>query len=154
MAPRAPRVCLSCLVALTLTRFAPLCQFLQPIRTINELGLAIVRGDLKRVKEIVHHKGSRGQINEADDDGNTALFNAASRGFEDICACLIENGADLAHQNKTLKTALHFAIAGNHFPVVKLLLDSGADTSNVRVSTIRFWSPNNISKRYCRNLLR
>lgn len=87
------------------------------------------------------------RINELDDEGQTVLFDAAARGYQDICKVLIEKGADLNVRDKSGKSALHMAIASNQYATVKYLLETGANTTGVDLRQIRFWSMSNISTR-------
>jgi hypothetical protein len=87
------------------------------------------------------------KINELDGEGQTVLFHAASRGYQDICKVLLDRGADLNFRDKVGKSALHMAIAANQYATVKFLLESGANTTGVDMRQIRFWSMSNISTR-------
>jgi ankyrin repeat protein len=87
------------------------------------------------------------KINELDAEGQTVLFQAAARGYQDICKVLIDKGADLNFRDKVGKSALHMAIASNQYATVKFLLEMGANTTGVDMRQIRFWSMSNISTR-------
>lgn len=87
------------------------------------------------------------KINELDTEGQTVLFGAAGRGHTDICKVLLDRGADLNFRDKTGRSALHMAIASNHYTCVKFLLEVGANTTGVDMRQIRFWSNSNISNR-------
>merc|ERR1712098_1009181 len=62
----------------------------------------------------------------------TALHFAASAGSESSCRVLLHNGADVNSQTSLRETPLMMAVAKlrgiGHVEVVKLLLQSGADT--------------------------
>lgn len=66
---------------------------------------------------------------------------------------LLNAKADPDARNSVGRCALTTAIASNHLKVVNCLLLSGADTADISMSAIRYWSPCNISKRID-NLLR
>lgn len=87
------------------------------------------------------------KINELDEQGQTVLFAAAGRGYQDICKVLLDRGADLNFRDKSGKSALHMSIASNHYATVKFLLEQGANTTGVDLRQIRFWSNCNISNR-------
>ncbi|KAL1255010.1 hypothetical protein QQF64_013071 [Cirrhinus molitorella] len=55
-----------------------------------------------------------------------ALHAAAQRGLLEVCYLLIQAGAKVDAQDKTLRTPLLEAIANNHVEVVKYLIQSGA----------------------------
>lgn len=60
----------------------------------------------------------------------TPLYYAASFGLEEVVEALIKNGADLnARGSRFGGTALHGAVLRFHIPVMKLLLDAGADAT-------------------------
>lgn len=87
------------------------------------------------------------KINELDQEGQTVLFAAAGRGYQDICKVLLDRGADLNFRDKSGRSALHMSIASNHYATVKFLLEQGANTTGVDLRQIRFWSNCNISNR-------
>ena len=68
--------------------------------------------------------------------GKTALHLAAERGFSSMVDTLIIHGADM-HSEKFKNdaiyslTPLHLAVINNHIDTVKVLLDRGADTSEL-----------------------
>ncbi len=69
-------------------------------------------------------------------DGRTALHLAAERGFSPMVDTLVIHGADM-HSEKFKNdsiyslTPLHLAVINNHIDTVKVLLDRGADTSEL-----------------------
>ncbi|KAL1490906.1 hypothetical protein ABEB36_011581 [Hypothenemus hampei] len=62
------------------------------------------------------------QIDAADEDGQTAVFHAASNGHVAIVRRLVEAGASLEKPNKENRTALHEAARNGHVEVAELLL--------------------------------
>ena len=99
-------------------------------------------------------------INRPDQDGATVLFTAAAKGNEEVVAALIQAGANMDARDKNGKSPLHMvpfsslmhpcpiepcqAIAGNHYILVKYLLEAGANTAGVSMRSIRLWSSSNI----------
>ncbi|KAL2079889.1 hypothetical protein ACEWY4_023682 [Coilia grayii] len=55
-----------------------------------------------------------------------ALHAAAQRGFLDVCYLLVEAGAKVDAQDKTLRTPLLEAITNSHLDIVRYLIQSGA----------------------------
>ncbi|CAN0519918.1 unnamed protein product, partial [Ectocarpus sp. 8 AP-2014] len=73
-------------------------------------------------------KGAR--VDQRATHGRTALMAAAERGYLDITTLLVDAGAavDTADTDEK-KTALHLAVEGKHFEVVKFLLEAKANPS-------------------------
>eukprot|EP00823_Brevimastigomonas_motovehiculus_P002926 TRINITY_DN1743_c0_g1_i1.p1 TRINITY_DN1743_c0_g1~~TRINITY_DN1743_c0_g1_i1.p1 ORF type:complete len:384 (-),score=94.23 TRINITY_DN1743_c0_g1_i1:328-1479(-) len=113
----------------------------------NSLGIAIMKGDIKKVKEFLRDKQMRNLVQETDSEGNSLLFHAAAKGYSGICKELMAKGAEINLRNKAGNSPLTMAIAGNHFACVKYLLEKGANTYGVNMRYIRYWSPCNITKR-------
>ncbi|KAL8929307.1 MAG: hypothetical protein Q9208_001390 [Pyrenodesmia sp. 3 TL-2023] len=65
--------------------------------------------------------------NQTDDEGQTALHQAAWRGHTHLVQFLLDSGADLTLRDKTGQTALHHAASNGPTATVELLLDNGAD---------------------------
>ena len=95
----------------------------------------------------VEEQGLVQMVNELDSEGQTALFQAAGKGYLDICRLLIEAGIDINFRDKANRSALHMSIAGNQYATTKMLLEAGANTTGVDMKSIRFWSMSNISQR-------
>ena len=68
-------------------------------------------------------------IKAANNDGRTALHNAAWNGHEPVVKLLIAQGADMNAADKYGATALHGAARKGHEPVVKLLIERGIDVN-------------------------
>ena len=63
-------------------------------------------------------------VNLQNEDGNTALIYAASRGYEDIVARLLAApGIDVNLQNNDGKTALDFAVKKGHQNIAAMIRD-------------------------------
>ena len=69
-----------------------------------------------QVVEMLLEKGAR--INAADEKGNTALIDAASKGNFDIVELLVDKGADITHRNKDGHTAADIASQNRHRSIV------------------------------------
>lgn len=57
----------------------------------------------------------------------SALHNAATKGYIKVAKTLIDHGADTDDTDDELKTPIQLAIKGGHLPMVKLLVEAGAD---------------------------
>ena len=65
-------------------------------------------------------------VNATDDNGSTALIEAARYGHDDVVQVLLTHGADVKAKDKDSKTALMLAVQGGHDEVVRLLKQAGA----------------------------
>ncbi len=68
-------------------------------------------------------------INSTEDDGDTALIWAASKGHLTILKKLIAKGATLDVANKQEKTALFYALEKKNDSIAEYLIDAGADVN-------------------------
>lgn len=66
-------------------------------------------------------------INKCDLDGSTALHLAVQTGSKDVSQVLIQYGADVNCQNKSLQTPVYLAAVGGHQDVLKMLILQGGD---------------------------
>ena len=66
-------------------------------------------------------------IDDADNDGNTALMIAASLGKVNFVHFLIDNGADVNNKNYNGETAMHRAAQGGNNEIIDILFAAGAD---------------------------
>ena len=66
-------------------------------------------------------------IDAADDDGRTALINAAIENKLDFIKWLLDNGANPDHQDRIGYSALHFAGQEKLVEVAEFLLQKGSD---------------------------
>jgi hypothetical protein len=64
------------------------------------------------------------EVNQAGEDGATALRFAVFRGLEEMVSILLSSGADISRKGYRGRTALMFASSGGHAAVVRLLLRS------------------------------
>ena len=69
--------------------------------------------------------------------GLTPLHMAAGCGQHDAAVTLVQRGASVSAKTKKSLPPLHMATQRDHFDVVDLLLDSGADIDDV--SIVREW---------------
>ncbi|WP_255592685.1 ankyrin repeat domain-containing protein [Marixanthomonas sp. SCSIO 43207] len=70
-------------------------------------------------------------VNQVNDDGNTALINAAASSNLSIVTLLANKTKDINHTNKKGQSALTMAVENNTADVVSFLLKKGADASVV-----------------------
>ena len=68
-------------------------------------------------------------VNKADKDGSTPLYEAASLGRTECVKLLIASGADVNKADKEGRTPLYWAAVGDHAECVELLIASGADVN-------------------------
>ena len=93
----------------------------------KKLGLELIEkaevGDLDAVMELV---GKGSNVDEKDEDGDTALMIASKNGHVEVVKALIENGAKVDEKNNNDDTPLMWASGDGTVEVVKALLDAGA----------------------------
>ncbi|XP_068096877.1 ankyrin repeat and protein kinase domain-containing protein 1 [Hyperolius riggenbachi] len=87
------------------------------------LHLAVAQGSLERVN---HFLILNVNVNSRTVSGYTPLILAVQRKLPDICACLIENGADVNLVDEDKWSPLHFAAQSGDDRIARLLLDNGA----------------------------
>merc|ERR1712098_232646 len=80
--------------------------------------------DVERVKNLIE-KGAN--LNETDEDGCTALHDAARKGHTEILSLLIAAGCDVNLQDVNGETALHFAAFADRAEIVSLLIEAECD---------------------------
>lgn len=88
----------------------------------SNLIAAVASGHVTSVKRLIN-KGI--DINERDEDGNTALIWAASLGHTAIVKLLLKNGADVNIKNNYNHTALR-SVNFNNLEIIELLKQAGA----------------------------
>lgn len=64
-------------------------------------------------------------IDATDQQEMTALHLAISRGFEDICKYLLDNGASIKITTKQERTCLHLAADAGNTKIVSLIIQTG-----------------------------
>jgi ankyrin repeat protein len=84
---------------------------------------AAERGQVSRLQEIF--KEGKVNLNDKDDEGNTALMKAAGKGHITVVKLLIVQGVELDEHNEEGATALMMAAANGHVSVIKTLLYPG-----------------------------
>ena len=73
---------------------------------------------------------SGADVNEADEDGCTALMHAARFGHSDCLTLLLTEGATANALDKKGVDALYYASVSNSPDCVQLLIEAGADVNN------------------------
>ena len=68
-------------------------------------------------------------INQCDLDGSTALHLAVQTGCKEVALVLIQYGADVNCQNKSLQTPVYLAAVGGHQEVLKMLISQGGNVN-------------------------
>jgi ankyrin repeat protein len=92
---------------------------------IDDFEFASLDKDYKCLKKIIKKAKD---INEADNEGRTALMYALADGLEhEIIQLLIERGADVNHFDKQKWTPLHIAASYQNLEAVKILIENQAD---------------------------
>jgi len=62
-------------------------------------------------------------------DGSTALHLAVQTGSKEVSQVLIQYGADMNCQNKSLQKPIYLAAVGGHQEVLKMLISQGGDVN-------------------------
>lgn len=81
-------------------------------------------GDIKAVQKHIYFDAD---VNVKSSSGETALMEAAGRGWAEIVKALIDAGADVNAKTEYKKTALMWAAEQGRFDIVKDLVASGAE---------------------------
>ena len=91
----------------------------------SDLYHAITKDDIEKVSQLI----SINNINEYDNDGETALHIASEFGAYKVATYLIKSGAEVNHQNENSEffTPLFYAVIQNEIGIARLLLDNGAN---------------------------
>lgn len=90
---------------------------------LNQLRDLIEQGNNEAVKGILKNHG----VNAFDSDKRTALIWAVFFSNNDLLRWLINQGADLNHQDRNGYTGLHFCGQEQNVAIAQVLLESGAD---------------------------
>eukprot|EP00045_Choanoeca_perplexa_P022267 m.8941 g.8941 ORF g.8941 m.8941 type:complete len:175 (-) comp9321_c0_seq2:81-605(-) len=100
-------------------------QQLSEVQFDRSLPGAAANGDVRKLKAMIDNGTS---INATDRDGYTALHYMARQGNLEVCQYLITRGALVNAQTRLgLATPLHRAAITGHLPVIRLLVEHGAD---------------------------
>lgn len=91
----------------------------------NAALLEAARGKNKARIEILLRE--KADIHSKDEKGKTALHLAAERGYYDIAALLVAQGALTNAQDVNHNTPLHLAVSIGHYPLALLLIQNKAD---------------------------
>ena len=103
---------------------ALLSVFLLGSARATPLHQAAESGDLAKVRELLDSHPD--WVNLVDEEGETALLEAAEEGHAEVVGLLLERGASLNHQDEEGETALMEAAEESQLECVKLLLGKGA----------------------------
>ncbi|KAK7114837.1 uncharacterized protein [Littorina saxatilis] len=92
----------------------------------NALMVALRHGDVRAVNSLWPHRKNL-DINQANNDGYSALHLAADRKWESCVHFLIQNGADVNKQNNSGQTSLHIAASKGDHPTAERMLSAGGN---------------------------
>ncbi|XP_052759583.1 E3 ubiquitin-protein ligase MIB1 [Galleria mellonella] len=93
----------------------------------NALHHAALRGNPSAMKIMLGKLPRPWIVDDAKDDGYTALHLAALNNHAEVAELLVRGGARPDLQNANLQTALHLAVERQHTQIVRLLVAHGAD---------------------------
>lgn len=93
----------------------------------NALHHAALRGNPSAMKIMLGKLPRPWIVDDAKDDGYTALHLAALNNHAEVAELLVRGGAQPDLQNANLQTALHLAVERQHTQIVRLLVAHGAD---------------------------
>lgn len=88
---------------------------------------AIRLGNVQSVKE--HLKSGKFTVKTQNDLGFTGFLFACTYGQQEVATLLLDEGADLLHQDNDGWSCLHKTAFCGHFDLFKVLLEKGADAS-------------------------
>ncbi len=101
--------------------------------------LAAKMGNVQAIKGLLGHDTYKQEsesvgvipanIDRANQDGTTAIIEAAERGYDEIVELLLECGADVDAKDQNADTALLLASCYEHISTVKILLVYGANVN-------------------------
>lgn len=69
------------------------------------------------------------EVNQANLDGSTPLFAAASKGMAELASTMLSHGARVNHLNRKGESPLHFAASAGQDKVLAVLVAAGADVN-------------------------
>ena len=96
------------------------------IHGFNQLAVLILSLSSSCVSSLLS-SSAPGLVNVPTDDTDTTLLHLAANSTPAILQLLLENEADVNHQNEDGFTALHVAAMWGNSAAIRLLLDYGAD---------------------------
>lgn len=102
---------------------------LRNAKGVSLLAVAVRNGHEALVEKLIEYGAKLDTVSQ--DNGNSPLMDAISKGYKDIAILLIEEGADLDIRSKNGQTALILAIGQHQRETVNHLVQAGADTSLV-----------------------
>jgi ankyrin repeat protein len=88
----------------------------------NEISRAISSGKTRAAIALIQ----KSEIDLLDGDARTPLVHAALSGNFDALSWLIQEGANINHQDRNGWSALHFAVQEKHADAIRCLLENGA----------------------------
>lgn len=88
---------------------------------------AIDEANVKQICELLLDHGDA-MVDKANLRRETALMHAAANGFVTVIKCLLDRKATLEACDVDDRTAIFFAVQGNHFDAVRVLIEAGALT--------------------------
>ena len=94
----------------------------------KELEKSVLIGDLASVISIIKNLDSL-VVDAKDKYGRTVLFDAITKGFDEIVSVLCLSGVNVNSQDSNGKSPLHFASIHNRFEIAKMLIHYGADVN-------------------------
>lgn len=89
---------------------------------------SVLIGDLASVISMIKKLDSC-EVDAKDKYGRTILYDAITKGYDEIVSELCKSGINVNTQDKDGKTPLHFASIHNRFEIVKILIQYGADVN-------------------------
>ena len=95
---------------------------------------AIYKGDDEKVKTLLCYCIG---VHDKDRHGDTGLHAACWAGQEDIADFLIQLGADVGTKNNDRRTPLYYAYRSNRSSLVSLLVQAGAEVSEVHQTVVQ-----------------
>ncbi|XP_063716671.1 ankyrin-3-like isoform X3 [Symsagittifera roscoffensis] len=96
----------------------------------HQLLKAAQTGNIDKVEELLNNPDSGITVNMANSGGLTALHLAARKNLPEMCAFLLDKGADPSCKSNRGNTALHIAALAGHLTVVKLLVERKCDINS------------------------
>ena len=96
------------------------------MKLTKELQEAVLLGNLSSTKSLIKNGCN---VDGKDKYGRTIIYDAITKGFQDIVLELCLAHTDINNQDKKGKTPLHFVSIYNQFEIAKILIQFGADVN-------------------------